>query len=346
MRSRFTFSVLAVLTLFLATPLLAQTSAFSYQGQLNDGGTPANGSFQMEFKLFNNATSGSQIGTTISDVPVTVTSGTFRVALDFGTASFTGVKRFLEVAVRRNSGEAYVILSPREEITSAPYAIRSAIAGSATTATVADNAAQLGGLSPARYVQTDVDGNVGIGAAPAAGAKLTVGGSLQITSGAIKFPDSTTQATAGLTAVSTTGPLTGNGTPASPLGIAPVISVRATDHPARQFVQFSGTTNFQTVYTVPAGKAIVIEYVSALATQSSTLPMPIVTVYVRTSNGNTIHPASIPAKSWQDDGLRRWIYSEPVRLYGSATNNISIEISPFPANGCVVRISGYLVDLP
>jgi hypothetical protein len=60
-----------------------------------------------------------------------VTAGSFTVSLDFGGGVFTGADRFLEIAVRRNSGESFVALSPRQPITSNPYAIRSANAAAA-----------------------------------------------------------------------------------------------------------------------------------------------------------------------------------------------------------------------
>src|SRR5438477_4000558 len=42
----------------------AQTSGFTYQGKLADGGSPANGSYQFACKLFDAATDGNQVGPT------------------------------------------------------------------------------------------------------------------------------------------------------------------------------------------------------------------------------------------------------------------------------------------
>ena len=44
----------------------AQTTAFSYQGKLPNSVTPATGSFEMEFRLFDAAAGGNQIGATVS----------------------------------------------------------------------------------------------------------------------------------------------------------------------------------------------------------------------------------------------------------------------------------------
>ena len=42
----------------------AQSTAFTYQGRLTNGGSPANGIYDMQFALFDNLTAGTQIGTT------------------------------------------------------------------------------------------------------------------------------------------------------------------------------------------------------------------------------------------------------------------------------------------
>ena len=82
-----------------AVAAFGQTTAFTYQGKLSDGGLPANGTYQMQFGLFDAQSGGNQIGSnaTISDVQVT--NGIFTVNLDFGAASFSGAARFLQVGV-------------------------------------------------------------------------------------------------------------------------------------------------------------------------------------------------------------------------------------------------------
>lgn len=37
---------------------MAQTTAFTYQGKLTDSGTPASGTYDMQFKLFDNPNAG------------------------------------------------------------------------------------------------------------------------------------------------------------------------------------------------------------------------------------------------------------------------------------------------
>jgi hypothetical protein len=61
-----------VLAMWLAVPQArAQgTTAFTYQGQLHDGGTNANGTYTMIFKLYDALTIGNQIGNTITTSPI------------------------------------------------------------------------------------------------------------------------------------------------------------------------------------------------------------------------------------------------------------------------------------
>lgn len=149
--------LLAILfALQLSSAAIAQSTAFSYQGSLKDGGNLANGAFQLQFKLFDSLGGGGQIGSTITDVPVTISQGTFAVTLNFGSNALSGANRWLEIAVRRNSSESYVTLSPREQIASAPYSVRTL---SAATADMALDSQKLGGINANQYVTTASVGN-------------------------------------------------------------------------------------------------------------------------------------------------------------------------------------------
>lgn len=107
----------------------AMASAFTYQGQLSDGGARANGTYDLQFTLFDAI--GANLGT-VTGQDVNVTDGLFVVKLDFGTNAFAGQQRFLEIGVRPGaSGGAFTTLSPRQELTPAPSAL---FAGSASNA--------------------------------------------------------------------------------------------------------------------------------------------------------------------------------------------------------------------
>ncbi|MHB9032580.1 MAG: hypothetical protein ACYC6L_05995, partial [Anaerolineae bacterium] len=101
-------------------------TAFTYQGHLTDGGAPANGSYDLQFKLFDAAAGGAQVGSTLERGDVAVTDGVFSVLLDFGAAAFAGSARYLEAGVRPGASTgAYTVLTPRQELTAAPYALYS-----------------------------------------------------------------------------------------------------------------------------------------------------------------------------------------------------------------------------
>lgn len=116
---------------------VAQTTAFTYQGKLTDNGIAANGAFDLEFKLFDALTAGTQQGALLTREDVSVANGIFTVTLDFGAcpACFNGAARFLEISVRPGASTgAFTLLTPRQPIQATPYAIRSLLAGTAAQA--------------------------------------------------------------------------------------------------------------------------------------------------------------------------------------------------------------------
>ena len=94
------FIAVCLISLFLTANVWTQTAAFNYQGRLNDNNNPANGNYEMQFKLFDALMGGAQIGGTVSYPTVAVNSGVFSVSLDFGSAAFPGTDRFLEISLR------------------------------------------------------------------------------------------------------------------------------------------------------------------------------------------------------------------------------------------------------
>ena len=147
------FILFIILTIGLSGgAIFGQTSGFTYQGRLTDGGTPANGNYDLQFVLFDAADGNNQIGQTqtISNVPVS--GGVFTVTLDFGASAFAGPARFLEISTRPVSAGSFTLLTPRQPIASTPYAVRSL---NTATADLAMNAQQLGGVAAAQFVKTD-----------------------------------------------------------------------------------------------------------------------------------------------------------------------------------------------
>jgi N-acetylneuraminic acid mutarotase len=110
--------------LMVASSAFAQGTAFTYQGQLMDQGTPANGVYDFRFKVFDAVSAGTQVGLVMTSDDVPVHNGLFTVTLDPGTSVFTGAPRWLEIGVRPGSSSGlYVSVLPRHSIAAAPYAI-------------------------------------------------------------------------------------------------------------------------------------------------------------------------------------------------------------------------------
>src|SRR5215813_1479332 len=128
---------LSLLLILNAGTARAQSTAFTYQGRLTDGGLPANGTFQMQFALYDAANNGNQIGNTATfdgqggnPPAINVTSGIFTVQLDFGASPFaSGGDRFLQIQVKHPQDNAYVTLQPLQQLTSSPFALRTISAG-------------------------------------------------------------------------------------------------------------------------------------------------------------------------------------------------------------------------
>ncbi len=119
--------VLSMSLVLAAGELPAQTplgTAFTYQGRLADGASPANGPFDIELRLFDAPSGGAAVGAAVVMDDVAVTEGLFTVSLDFGPAAFAGQARWLEIAVRAGASTgSYTTLSPRQELTPSPNAV-------------------------------------------------------------------------------------------------------------------------------------------------------------------------------------------------------------------------------
>jgi len=122
-RIRIVFLVLLSLAGFHATVRAQIGTAFTYQGQLQNGGTPQSGPCDFRFKLYDAATNGNQIGSTQTLSNTSVANGLFTVSIDFGSSAFTGAPRWLETAVACPSGGSLTTLSPRQSLKPAPSAI-------------------------------------------------------------------------------------------------------------------------------------------------------------------------------------------------------------------------------
>ena len=160
-RPRYPLALAAALSFaaLMSSPARAQSTAFTYQGHLDDAGAPTSGLHDFRVNLFNAATGGVVVGPPQCADNVDVIDGVFTLLLDFGQAYATTAERHLEIQVRSDTGLAcgdlsgYTTMAPRQHLTATPLASH---AKSAFALDAADG-------SPQSAVFVDDGGRVGIG---------------------------------------------------------------------------------------------------------------------------------------------------------------------------------------
>jgi Chaperone of endosialidase len=118
--------VLFLLTFTLLTfnnRLAAQGTAFTYQGQLQYNGSAASGSYNLTFTLYATNNGGLSVAGPVTNDGVLVSNGLFTVLIDFGPGALSNGANWLELGVESNGAKAFTTLTPRQELTPAPYAI-------------------------------------------------------------------------------------------------------------------------------------------------------------------------------------------------------------------------------
>lgn len=149
-------------------------TGFTYQGRLLDNGSPANGSYDFQFKLFDAPTGGAQLMTDVVKEDVVVTDGRFSAVLDFGSDIFDGDAFYLEIGVRPGaSNDAFTTLAPRQALTPVPYALYATGAWSLTGNAGTDSTGNFLGTTDAQplvfktndaeAMRIDPDGRISIG---------------------------------------------------------------------------------------------------------------------------------------------------------------------------------------
>ena len=127
MSTRRFFTTVVILGLAASVVAPAQVPAgtgFDYQGSLSTMGSPASGDFDFRFDLFDDATAGSMVAPTFFADDVMVADGLFTVLVDFGAVFFIDAL-WVEVGVREGGSTGpYTTLSPRQQVTPTPFALR------------------------------------------------------------------------------------------------------------------------------------------------------------------------------------------------------------------------------
>ena len=119
-------------------------SGFTYQGELKNANGPVNATCAFQFALYDAASGGTQVGTTLSQ-NVQVADGLFTVQLDFGANTFNGASHWLQIAVQCPGDTGFTVLTPRQQLTAVPYALSlmpgATISGSANVGLTVENTA-------------------------------------------------------------------------------------------------------------------------------------------------------------------------------------------------------------
>ena len=198
----------------------------SFQGQLQDGGSPANGSYDLTFTLFPTNSGGIAASQTITNSGVLVSNGLFFATLDFGTDTFNGTPSWLEIGVRSSGSntDSFTTLAPRQLLTPSPSSIYAYSAGSAATATTAGTAASVAATGITGTISTNNlppiipitnlpgGGTVTItaGSGLSGGGSVSLGGYITMTNTGVLsvVSDGTVVTNAGITVVTSNGNVT------------------------------------------------------------------------------------------------------------------------------------------
>ncbi len=153
MKNRIAMVAAPLLALFLVfnselSTAFGQGTAFTYQGQLQNNGSPASGLYDLRFAVFDASAGGNQAGSSVTNFATGVSNGLFIVTLNFG-GIFTGTNYWLEIGARTNGTSSFTVLMPRQAITPAPYAI---FANGASNLLGTLSSAQLNGTIPGSQV--------------------------------------------------------------------------------------------------------------------------------------------------------------------------------------------------
>jgi hypothetical protein len=133
----------------------ASAVPFTYQGQLKQDGRPVTAVTTMDFGLFDGPDSPTPIAGPLRIRDIEVVNGLFTVEVDFGDGVFDGSERYLGVSVVVPPGTTPVLLSPRQKITAAPFAMYALDAPGGSGGGTLDDAYNFGGAGAGRVITAD-----------------------------------------------------------------------------------------------------------------------------------------------------------------------------------------------
>jgi hypothetical protein len=145
-------------------------------------------------------------------------------------------------------------------------------------------------------------------------------------------------------------------TPTSPVPVQEqgTVTVSSADNPALQPVEVThggptSTGGPGLLYTVPAGKELVVDQVSASSQQPIDAPVPAALMYVN-SGPDTLFRTNVPvAQSWSNLTENFFVGSEQTQFYAPPGSNLVCNLgfsSVGPTIIAYCSFAGHLVDLP
>ncbi len=119
-----TFPSLIAAIAICVTLTAQKNEAITYQGRLKSGGAPVQGAVDLRFALWDKPSGGTRLAGMMDFPGVAVVDGVFSVQLGFDPDLFQDGDMYLEVLVRTNPAQAYVLMTPRQQLSSAPFALK------------------------------------------------------------------------------------------------------------------------------------------------------------------------------------------------------------------------------
>ena len=100
-------------------------AGFNYQGELTDGGSPANGIYDFQIRIYSDPLTGASFLNSQDVFGITVTNGLFSLNnIDYGDATYNGDEIWLEIWVRQQGVGGLVKLDPRQRLHAVPYSVQ------------------------------------------------------------------------------------------------------------------------------------------------------------------------------------------------------------------------------
>ena len=100
----------------LNSQLFCPRHGLPYQGRLQNNGSPASGTYNLTFSLFNAGNGGMAVAGPVTNSAVTVINGLFTVVFIW-SGVWNGETNWLDIGVETNGAGSFPTLAPRQQST-------------------------------------------------------------------------------------------------------------------------------------------------------------------------------------------------------------------------------------